>query len=528
MNRPVVICVVALAALIGVPFALRPKPEVKAVDSGSDVVVVLTPHNKTVRDEYERAFDSWYRRRHGRSVTVDFRTVGGTNEMYRMVADRYAAVFRRKYEATGRKWTDEIAYGFCNPASDGPGTPEDVREARRMFLESDVSVGIDVIAGGGDFEQRRSASRGYAVNGGAAARHPEYFKDAVIPENFGGCHLYDARNGGYYGVTLTTFGMCCNLRRLAEEDVELPSSWEELGDPCFFGLLALANPTKSGSVNKCFENMIQSKMGRAATPDGGWNDGINLVKRAFANARIVTDAADTVVHLVSAGEVAAGVAIDTYAIGEMLYFRDLSGDGTDRVAYVAPRHGTAVSCDPVQILRGAPHRKVAEEFVDFLLSDEGQRLHAYRPRTPGGPVKHSISSAPIRRDVYDDGYAKYSFSPGHNPYLAGSDFTYRPEYTERYFRMIGQLVKYTMIEPHDELVAAWHEIIKAGGPERVPEAMACFNRLPFGYSGAAEALKSISPGGGRSNADVAAVYREWTDFARNSYREAAQLAAKGR
>ena len=116
-----------------------------------------------------------------------------------------------------------------------------------------------------------------------------------------------------------------------------------------------------------------------------------------ANARYFTDSSTIVPMDVSRGDSAAGIAIDFYArVTE-------ESAGSDRMRYFAPMGATAITPDPVAILAGATGRKLelAEHFVEFLLSPEGQRLWILKPGTPGGPIDRSLRRPPIRHDVYD-------------------------------------------------------------------------------------------------------------------------------
>ena len=52
-----------LALLILLPALLREKPPVKAVPTGeSDTIIVITPHAESIKHEFERAFQRYYRR----------------------------------------------------------------------------------------------------------------------------------------------------------------------------------------------------------------------------------------------------------------------------------------------------------------------------------------------------------------------------------------------------------------------------------------------------------------------------------
>ena len=219
------------------------------------------------------------------------------------------------------------------------------------------------------------------------------------------------------------------------------------------------------------------------------------------------------------------MAIDTYGLTE----REWSGiqfRGKPHFNYVAPEGGTAVSPDPIQLLRGAPNKRAAVELIAFLLSKEGQKLMCFNPGTPGGPVRSTLRRPPIRRDLYAKQYEKFRSDPDYNPYASGSSFTYHPEWTGRYYSLLRILLRTIMLDCQDELRDAWKAIIDAGGPDAVPEAMEYFNRLPFEYKDAPAAAQSMRRSETRTAVDIARTKREWRDTMRANYRKAAELARK--
>ncbi len=519
--------------LLALPFFLRRDQEEKAPEksvenAATDQVVVISAHNKSFRDECAAKFKVYYREKFGRDVEIDFRSPGGTSDIIRYIADRYKTEFRRYYEKNPvlGEWDSELAGAFADPKSDLPTASERAKKIRRIFLDSKVGIGIDVFAGGGVFEHERQKKRGFAADAGVASRHPELFTDAVIPKEYGGSPLYDAK-GKYYSVVLSTFGVCCNLDRLAEmKNSAPPRRWSDLADPRFFASLSCADPTKSGSVNKCFEIIIQQAMAEAGNPSDGWRNGVNIIRRMFANCRNIGESAVVIVQDVSSGNSTAGIAIDSYALSEIAY--QAKQLGMSRICYLTPQGGTAVSGDPVQLLRGAANRQAALAFIDFLLSEAGQKMHAYRPGTPGGPEIYAINRPPVRRDIYDENYRRYASFPDYDPYKSGADFAYHAEWTEKYYSLIRQLIKSIMLDCHEELTRAWRKIIAAGGPDAVPEAMIYFEQLPFDYAHADAAARSITIHAGNSALEVAETLRKWSNQATENYRRAGAIADRKR
>ena len=256
MVKRLLYCILILAALLALPFCLRPAKAAGAVNSGNpDKVVVVSAHNKAIRDEYVTAFKKYYLEKFNREVEIDFRSPGGTSDIARYIPDRFEAEFRRYFESNpaNGEWKKEYA-SFSDASLDRKGADPELVKIRKMFLASNVGIGIDVFAGGGTFEQSRIAQRGFAVDGKVKERHPEYFEQ--FPMSFGGDYIYDPQ-GRYYGVVLSTFGICCNLDRIKDMGGDVPQTWRELGDIRFFNKISVADPSKSGSANKCYEILIQ-------------------------------------------------------------------------------------------------------------------------------------------------------------------------------------------------------------------------------------------------------------------------------
>jgi hypothetical protein len=259
--------ILALVVTVALPFVLRPKQPMLA--PAQDTVVIITPHNEAIRFEYARGFAAWYRARTGRTVAIDWRMIGGTSDIARFLEGEYVAAFENRWRRQlGQPWSAEIQAGFQNgrlPAD----APAIVQEARRAFLASDVSCGIDVFFGGGTYDFEKQALAGRLVDAGLLRTHPEWFTDDVIPQHFGG-EDYWQKDGLWFGNVLSSYGILFNrdaLQRLGFPGE--PSRWSDLADPRLIGEVGLADPTKSGSVAKAFENILQLHMQRRLGPGDG-------------------------------------------------------------------------------------------------------------------------------------------------------------------------------------------------------------------------------------------------------------------
>ncbi len=479
----------ALAAVLALPFALRPKTPPPT--PGVPQLIILSPHNEATRHEFGLAFRAWHRANYSEDAVIDWRSIGGTGEIVKYI--------NASFEAANRA-----------------GLP---------------GIGVDLFFGGGGYDHSIQAEKGHTAPAGLRERRHEWFDGVIITQQFSGEIHYDPGDR-WYGCCLSSFGICYNkdaVKRLGIANV--PTRWSDLADPAWFRRLALADPAKSGSINKAFEMLIQQQM-REALPCGtepadagpedlanGWCRALALLRRVGANARYFTDSAGKVPLDVAQGDAAAGMCIDFYGRFESETVQ--RNEGSDRLVYVQPEAGSSVSVDPVSILRGAPNRELAERFVDFALSQDGQKLWNYRVGEPGGPVKYALRRLPIRKDAYTPEHRAHMSDPDADPYTFGAGFVYQPAWTAPLFGFLRLLIRAMCIDAHEELVAAWQAIQAAGGPEACPEAIRALEALPENAQyGAARATARAM----RDKIEETRITREWFIFFRNQYLAAQRLA----
>jgi ABC-type Fe3+ transport system substrate-binding protein len=478
----------ALAALLAVlflPFAARSRKAASPPSAAHETLIVITANNESIRYEFGRAFHAHMARK-GRDVDIDWRTPGGAAEIARTLASEYTASFERYWrEDLHRAWTSEIAAGFSRPHPDG--VTGDVVDARRAFLASNVGAGVDVLFGGGSPEFVKHAAAGRIVDAGLIARHPELFGPGGIPAELGGETFWD-REGRWVGACLSSFGICYNADALARIGVmSVPSSWSTLGGPSFIGQLALADPTKSATSGKALEMIVQRQMSDArarAEADGltdpialdvaatrhGWAEAMRLFRRLGANARYFTDQSTKIPLDVASGDAAAGMCIDYYGRFQAEAAGEAGRPG--RVGFVTARGETSINPDPIALLRGAPHRELAIAFIEFVLSDDGQKLWSFKRGVAGGPERYALRRLPIVPHLYDSAYAVLRADPDENPYEEAREFVYHRAWTGPLYSALAFVVKVMCVDPEPELQEAFKAIVDAQHP---PEATALFD-----------------------------------------------------
>ncbi len=476
----------SIILVVGLPFLLRDSDG--GGFSADDRVVIISPHNESIRHEFTRGFQEWYEEQTGRSVRIDWRVIGGTSEITRFLQSGYLNAFRNHWtQNLGRRWSMEVENAFANPSlNPQPGQPASgiAAEAREAFLTSEIGVGVDLFFGGGSFDFIVQANAGNLLPSRILQTHPQWFVEEVIPSTFSGEPFYD-KEGRWFGTALSAFGIIFNRNALARVGFDdIPRQWEDLADPRLFANVGLADPSKSGSSNKAFEMILQQQMqlleqeliANGVSGDSldkqvreqGWLRGLGLIQRISANARYFTDSASKPSIDVSQGDCAAGMSIDFFGRFQEETLRRRGGG--DRFGYITPVGGSTVSVDPIGLLRGAPNREVAERFIEFVLSPEGQSLWDLRVGTANGPRRYALRRQPVRREFYEEPLNSLRSDPEVLPYRDAESFVYRPEWTSHLFNPLRFIIKTAFIDVHSDLVTAWGAIIEARNEGRDADA----------------------------------------------------------
>lgn len=538
MGKNLSLLAVMIAVVIG-PILMRPTGD-RAMLSGQDALTVITPHNEAIRSEFGAAFRDWYRKKTGRTVTIDWLSPGGTSEITLYLRGAYTAAFENHWKRTlGRKWENPVETGFIDPATEPSKSPSDdtpPQAARRAFLASDVGGRIDVFFGGGSSDFQRMANAGLLVDCGFVAAHPEIFgPGGPIPPVLGGEPMYDTQ-GRWMGTTLGAFGIAYNRDQISRLGLPEPRTWDDLADPRYFRALALANPTQSGSANKAIEMLIQQQMTLVAAGPGadenrimneGWMRAMRLLQKIGANARYFTDSSSKISLDVDSGEAAAGMTIDFYGRFQSEAVR--RADGSSRIGYIDAQGGTSYGADPIGLLRGAPHPELARQFIEFVMTD-GQKLWGWKAGTPGGPRQHSLRRLPMLPDLYAPRFRPLRSDPDVFPYESAKIFAYEGRRTAPLFNAIALVMRVMCIDTHPELTTAWAELLKSKGRTGhfPPGGFAAFEDVrAVDYDAVATRIrKAVAPGS--SKIAQVRLARELADGFRESYREAAGLARSDR
>ena len=415
MNKTAVIVIgFCLAILFGVPLLFRGDYVVPSSDARQ--VIIISPHNEQIRDEFGRGFAEWHEKQFGEEAEVVWSVPGGTSEIRRMLQSQYG---------------------------------------HALEIGNDPGGEADLVFGGGSYEHGvlkkpiRKIRNGEEVTTTISA--PAFFDDAVISSVYGeniigDVTLYDPE-GYWYGLALSGFGIVYNNDILSAIEIESPTSWEALCNPELLGKLALVNPAQSGSVTTAFEAILKNL---------GWERGWQVMRRAAANSRYFSASSLKPPADVSQGDAAMGICIDFY--GRYQAQAVQRPDGTSRIGYIDPPSATMIDPDPISLLRGAPNKEMALRFMQFCMTQEAQALWQFSADDENdddlGPDTWELRRMPIRRDMYELYFDRMIDQV--NPYETARPAPF-PDRNMRSF--IAPIFSAMAMNHHEELIEAWEAII---------------------------------------------------------------------
>src|SRR5438309_5032648 len=169
------------------------------------------------------------------------------------------------------------------------------------------------------------------------------------------------KDGYWVGTALEPYGLVYHPRRLQRLGVAELKDWEDLLNPKLKGEVAQCAPTRSSSSNATYEVML-SMLGE----EKGWD----WLRKLAANTGHFTARSRDVPTVVAKGEFTAGFAVPSY----MAFEEKLAGFD---IKFVAPRNAF-VTPEPMAILAGARNPKAARAFIEFLLTERGQKVFMER------------------------------------------------------------------------------------------------------------------------------------------------------
>jgi ABC-type Fe3+ transport system substrate-binding protein len=511
-------------------------------------LVVISPHRDEIRIETARAFADWFAERTAqRRVAAqtllqtwlerpdDERRVLVENGFRRLMYDWSSAdpgelgTAFQAWQAQPNRDNGQALQkaleqwnGFDRPVDIvwqdiGGGTSQIARYVGARFEADPQGIGIDLLFGGGT-----DIFVSFARQDLLQPLDMQHVIRGRIRADLNGVPLYDPK-GRWFGPMLSSFGILCNkdvLRRIGQP--ELPTSWADLGKTELRTWVNGGDPRLTGSVHMVYEIILQGE---------GWDDGFRLLLRLGANTHTFIRDSGTLTRSVILGEVAAAGNIDVNALSAV-------GRDPTMMAFVLPRvterrdakgrlvrsGGTIVNPDAIAVLKGAPRFELSRAFVEFTLSDAGQRLFFLRPGLPGGPVRYPCCRLSVVEAMYRE-FPPADRSVGDlDPFTLKNALPYDSKLGDRRWNALNDLIGTVIVDAHDDLAAAWAAIQKNGLSEEQRQALTAeLFQPPCTEADLENYSRRVSEEGPRARV---LQLNQWAENARQRYRDVRRRACQ--
>ncbi|MBC8002482.1 MAG: ABC transporter substrate-binding protein [Opitutaceae bacterium] len=316
------------------------------------------------------------------------------------------------------------------------GTTDALRFVQSEFSSKPGGIGIDIFFGGGPEPYLLLADKKFADRWDV----PPEILDG-IPQTASGVEVYD-RDHLWYGAALSSFGILQNLRVQQLTHLPFARRWEDLTRPELCGWVGAGDPRNSGTMNTMFETFLQFY---------GWEKGWLKLAMLGGNVRKFDRESTTTAKDVTLGETAYAMAIDFYG------FTQVAAAGRTNLTFALPEDFTAINADGIALLHGAPNRETAGRFINFTLSEPGQKLWFLPKGHPDGPKQYSIERMIVRPDLYRrfKGVSNIEFSP----FELQDAFNYDSKLARTRREVVAALIGALLVDTHPELQKAWRAII---------------------------------------------------------------------
>jgi ABC-type Fe3+ transport system substrate-binding protein len=487
-------------------------------------LVVISPHRDEIRQEFADGFRDWIRdrttERLRRARAAAVHALGDpeadvSEPLTRALKDVWADWNERDLPAVASAWSvwqvkpSANAMGSLRSAIDeaierppevelvwqdlGGGTGTIVRYVRSRFGQSPRGIGVDLLFGGGTDLYLRFAEEGLLQ----PLQFPPDLLGRIRPQ-LNGIPLYDPK-GRWFGPMLSSFGILYNRNVLTRIGQPEPAHWADLGRPGLRSWVAAGDPRVTGSLHMVYEIILQGH---------GWDDGWGLLLRMAANTHDFIRDSGTLTSTVAHAAAAAAGNLDANALSAVAH-------DPDGMGYVLPAGETLINPDAMAVLKGAPRGRLARAFVEFCLSDAGQRLLLLRPGVEGGPRRYALG----RLSVVEEFYKRYPPSERAvgtvNPFAVTNTIPYKSDVATARWDALNDLFGAWAVDAQPRLAAAWRAVLRAPEAER-PRLEAKLFAPPCTEAALVEYAREVREGSPRRRTEAIA---RWGEEARRRYRE---------
>lgn len=169
------------------------------------------------------------------------------------------------------------------------------------------------------------------------------------------------------GMCVIALGYAYNPKVLPES--EIPKTWDDMILPRYKGKIEMWDPGVSGTAMLFLDSALMRAINEGKGEEAGW-DYLKDYWRNLKRYTVEGKPAFTVAR--------GGTPIGIHFEHQVLEFMEeqSGGDvasGSENLRWYLPPD-SPVSVDPIALIKGAPHPENGKRFIDFVLSQEGQKI----------------------------------------------------------------------------------------------------------------------------------------------------------
>ncbi len=243
---------------IGILISLLVFWQCQPADKQDDILIIISPHPDSIKEEFGGSFEEWYKEQTGTTVKTVWRDAGGTSTNFKLITSEFERI------------------------------PE--------------GIDIDIFFGGGTDNYIRLAEMDLLTS----YKLPDTQLEQ-IPQTLHGIPLYDSQYR-WYGAALSSFGIMYNEQIRQLNNLPEANKWEDLGNISLINKIGAADPRESGSAHMMYEIILQTH---------GWKNGFALLTKLGGNVKKFSAGSNAIPRDVADGQVIYGLAIDFYAYSQI-------------------------------------------------------------------------------------------------------------------------------------------------------------------------------------------------------------------
>ncbi len=170
-------------------------------------------------------------------------------------------------------------------------------------------------------------------------------------------NLVTAVDGAYLPIYANPIAFAVNPQVLEQAGAPMPTSWRDLANPAYKGLMGMADPNSSGTAYVVIATLVQLF---------GEDEAFELLAGMHQNMASYTRSGSGALGPVGQGELGIGVIFMSSIVREI--------QNGFPIEIVLPEEGTGYEISGVSLIKNGPNPEGGRAFIDYVLSKEAQDL----------------------------------------------------------------------------------------------------------------------------------------------------------